>query len=195
MQLFIRNMHANIEIQIKDYFYSNPSDRLAYYKYLGAQLIAVDSVILVLDWGADSAVEDSWGGAVDLLSEAGEVLLQIVESKELAQWKSGGFCLEVRLHRAIAMLAEGIAVAGKIPAHLRLAGTLSCWTEFNKYSSHERDKHKTKIVSAIIRAIEISDLNDLKDYLVPLLVDSRAGDCLDALSKLMSFSAPAGDRL
>lgn len=183
----------NVEIQIKDYFYRQPIDRLRCYKSLAAQIVTVDSVILVLDWGADDGtrtIEDAWAGAVDLLSEVDDVLLQVLESEEFAQWRRGGFSSDVRQHRAIAMLTEGIAVASRIPTHLRLVGVIKCWSEFKQCNRghyiHEQDKNKAKVVSAIIRAIEISDLNDLKDYLVPLLIESKVDEQLDAFSKLVS---------
>jgi len=186
-------MSISIELQIKDYFYSDPKDRLACYKALASHITTVDSVILILDWGADSTrmIEDAWDAAVDLLSEVDDVLTQVIHSKELTKWKSGGFRLEVRMQRLITILAEALAVAIKIHPYKRLVAILDCFYELNNYSSYEHAKNKAVIVAAIIRAIEVSDLNSFKDFLViPLAIEAEAEKRIDALRQLITTDRP-----
>lgn len=157
----------DVEFSIRDYFLSKPSDRPALCKSTAAVVTTVANVMLVLDWGSDGTIKESWDSAIALLSEVGEVLIEAPDSRELKQWKKRG--LNLKWEEMMEILVVGLSRSNKIPPHKRLKAVLQLLPEFER--CHTRSV-KSAVIDAVLDLVGQIDPAIMTNFIIVLM--SRA---------------------
>ena len=154
----------DVEFLIRDYFLSKSSDHPGRCTATAATVTTVANVMLVLDWGSDGTIKESWDSAIALLSEVGEVLIEAPDSRELKQWKKRG--LNLKWEKMMAILVVGLSRSNKIPPHKRLKAVLQLLPEFER--CHTRSV-KSAVIDAVLDLVGQIDPDIMTNFLVVLM--------------------------
>lgn len=103
---------------IKEYFITVPSLRAKRRKFTSQHINSIEAVLQVLEWGNKRGVQEAYDGAIDLLSECGEVLLKVANTNAIDNFSDDKNILAIEEKWEV--LIKGIACAYKIKPEQRL---------------------------------------------------------------------------
>jgi hypothetical protein len=147
-KIMIKN---NIEYVISEYFLLSPSDRPTQCKDVANNITTVDDIMLVLAWGNDREIQESYDSAVDLLAQCGEILLNFIDTEFVRGiLRRNLFIYEEEL----SMLTKGIALSDDLSFQKKMEG-------ITKLMSSSRRVIKAAIIDALSHIKDQTNADDL----------------------------------
>ncbi|MCL1470774.1 hypothetical protein [Argonema antarcticum] len=128
---------------IKEYFLTEPSLRAKRRKLTAQHINSIELVLEVLEWSNKRGVQEAYDGAIDLLSECGQILLKVANTNARGNFSDDKDVLDLEAKWEV--LIKGIACAYKIKPEQR----------FNTITKLIPQQNRRLVKAAIIDALTI----------------------------------------